>query len=100
MNKRDSAKLMNKTIHIWNNDKPFNDYTSYFKKKFNVRIQKLSVNTGLTCPNRDGTIGIGGCIYCDNNTFNPEYCEPAKYLARQIKRGLASLFKNIKSSCI
>ena len=49
----------------------YRDFTSFIKKRFGFRVQKVSINAGFTCPNKDGTKGIGGCTYCNNNTFNP-----------------------------
>lgn len=68
---------------------PFNDYGRWTRGLFNFRTQKLSIDAGFTCPNRDGTIGHGGCIFCDNRTFNPSYCEGKRSVARQIKEGKA-----------
>jgi radical SAM protein (TIGR01212 family) len=51
-------------------------------------MQKVSVDAGFTCPNRDGSKGTGGCIYCDNNAFNPSYCLPEKSVTRQIEEGI------------
>ena len=52
-------------------------------------MQKISVNAGFTCPNRDGTVGWGGCTFCNNQTFNPAYCTPSKSVSRQIEEGKA-----------
>ncbi|MDE6026845.1 MAG: TIGR01212 family radical SAM protein, partial [Muribaculaceae bacterium] len=52
-----------------------------------IKVQKLSVNAGFSCPNRDGTIGRGGCIYCDNTTFTPSYCFGAVSVRDQIVAG-------------
>lgn len=71
----------------WGHDRRFNDYPSYIRKEFGQRVQKISVNVGFTCPNRDGTKGIGGCIYCNNDTFSPNYCDPEKSVTSQIKKG-------------
>lgn len=68
-----------------------NRYLSHnqvLKLKFNERVQKISVNAGFTCPNRDGKKGIGGCTYCNNQTFIPEYCKPAKTISQQIAEGI------------
>ena len=43
----------------------YNDLNAYFRKTFGCRVQKIAVDAGLTCPNRDGTIATGGCIYCN-----------------------------------
>lgn len=51
-------------------------------------MQKISLNAGFTCPNRDGTKARGGCTYCNNNAFNPSYCDPGKSIETQIKEGI------------
>jgi len=68
--------------------KLYNDYSSWLKTIFNERVQKISVNAGFTCPNRDGVKGIGGCIYCDNNTFSPAYCSSKKSITQQLNEGI------------
>jgi uncharacterized protein len=83
---------MDKTVlpvFLWGHKKRYNDYSSYFKKRFEQRVQKIAVDAGFTCPNRDGSKGVGGCTYCNNHTFNPFYCSPAKSVARQIDEGIA-----------
>lgn len=67
----------------------YNSFTDYIKQRFGGRIQKLTLNAGFTCPNRDGTLGTGGCIYCDNDAFNPSYCLPQKSITQQIEEGIA-----------
>lgn len=52
----------------------YNKYGDWVRKRFGCKVQKISIDAGFSCPNRDGTIGKGGCIYCNNATFNPEYC--------------------------
>ncbi len=70
-------------------DKRYNNYTTYIKKTFGNRVQKISINTGFLCPNRDGTKGVGGCTYCNISTFSPSYCRPKKSIIRQIDEGIA-----------
>ena len=72
----------------WNYSRRFNSYSEYIKKRFGGRVQKVSVDAGFTCPNRDGTIGTGGCTFCDNSGFNPSYCDPQKSITRQIEEGI------------
>ena len=67
----------------------YKDFTSFIRDKFGFRVQKVSINAGFTCPNKDGTKGVGGCTYCNNNTFNPEYCKPIKPIRVQIDEGIA-----------
>ncbi|MCK9156627.1 MAG: TIGR01212 family radical SAM protein [Paludibacteraceae bacterium] len=69
-------------------EKRYNDYASYLKKIFPEKVQKISINAGFSCPNRDGSIGIGGCTYCNNQTFNPEYCKPDKSITQQMQEGM------------
>lgn len=73
-------------------DKPYNDFSSFFKKIFSERVQKISIDAGFTCPNRDGSKGKGGCTFCDNKTFNPSYCQPEKSVSIQLNEGV-SFFK-------
>lgn len=72
----------------WGHHRRFNAYSNYFRKQFGQRVQKLSIDAGFTCPNRDGSKGRGGCTYCDNNAFNPSYCDPAKPIGQQIREGM------------
>ena len=57
----------------WNHTRRFNAYANYFRNQFGERVQKLSIDAGFTCPNRDGKAGLGGCTYCNNDAFNPSY---------------------------
>ena len=67
--------------------KRYLDYSSFIKLKFGERVQKISLDIGFSCPNRDGSKGVGGCTYCNNNTFNPDYCEPQKSVKTQLEQG-------------
>lgn len=75
-------------MYSWNHQRRFNSYAEYFKKEFGGRVQKLAIDAGFTCPNRDGSKGSGGCSYCDNDAFNPSYCHPGKSIAKQIEEGI------------
>lgn len=66
----------------------FNSYSDYFKRTFGERVQKLAVDAGFTCPNRDGTVARGGCTFCNNNAFNPSYCDPKKGITQQVVEGV------------
>ena len=72
----------------WGHQRRFNSYAEYFRKNFGGRIQKLTIDAGFTCPNRDGSKGSGGCTYCDNDAFNPSYCHPEKSIKQQIIEGI------------
>ncbi len=76
---------------------PWNDYSSYIKSIFGVRVQKISVNAGFSCPNRDGTKGINGCIYCNNSSFSPFYCKPEVPIAKQLEKGIEFFGKKYKT---
>lgn len=78
-------------------NKRYNDYPSYIRNKFGERIQKLSVNAGFTCPNRDGTKGMGGCTYCNNQSFNPAYCHTELTVEEQINKGIRFFSTRYKS---
>ena len=70
-------------------NKPYNEFSDFLKDVFPGKVQKISLNTGFTCPNRDGTKGFGGCTYCNNQTFSPEYCHTEKSITRQLEEGVA-----------
>ena len=63
------------------------DYGTWIRSRFPFRVQKISVDAGFTCPNRDGRLSTGGCIYCDNRTFNPSYCQRHDSITRQLEAG-------------
>ena len=65
----------------------YNDFPTFLKRFFTGKVQKISINAGFTCPNRDGTVGYGGCTYCNNQTFNPEYCRTEKPVSVQLEEG-------------
>jgi len=75
-------------MYPWQHARRFNAYPQYFKKTFGARVQKVSIDAGFTCPNRDGTVAYGGCTFCDNRTFNPSYCDPEKSVTEQITTGI------------
>lgn len=65
----------------------YNEFPLFLKRYFPYKVQKISLNAGFTCPNRDGTKGQGGCTYCNNQTFNPEYCRTEKMIKVQLEEG-------------
>ncbi|MCX6238895.1 MAG: TIGR01212 family radical SAM protein [Bacteroidia bacterium] len=73
----------------WSHNKRYNDFSTHFRSKFEGRVQKISVNAGFSCPNRDGTRGFGGCTYCNNKTFQPSYCDLNNILKIQLEEGIA-----------
>lgn len=66
----------------------YRSFTGFFIQKYGTRLQKVVVDAGFTCPNRDGTVGTGGCTYCDNRAFHPGYSTPDKSLTQQINEGI------------
>ena len=65
----------------------YNEYGFWLKEQLGVKTQKISLNAGFTCPNRDGRVGTGGCTYCNNQTFNPDYCITEKSVTQQLEEG-------------
>ena len=65
----------------------FNDLSTFLSLHFPFKVQKISINAGFTCPNRDGSVGYGGCTYCNNQTFNPAYCHTDKSVGQQLEEG-------------
>ena len=74
----------------------YNEFNAFLKKHFPYKVQKISLDAGFSCPNRDGSVGWGGCTYCNNRTFNPAYCHTEKSIALQMEEGKAFLLINIQ----
>lgn len=74
----------------------YKSYGAWMKNRFGCKVQKISIDAGFSCPNRDGKIGRGGCIYCNNATFNPDYCTNTAGRVSQEERILLTT-ENIKS---
>ncbi len=75
-------------LYTWGDTRRFNSYAGYMKRTFGGRVQKLTVDAGFTCPNRDGRVGVGGCTFCNNASFSPGYCIPEKSVIQQINEGI------------
>ena len=73
------------------------NYNQILKTEFSERVQKISINAGFTCPNRDGSKGTGGCTYCNNQTFSPEYCTSNKSVREQVEEGIAFFHHKYKA---
>lgn len=65
----------------------YNSYSDWIRNKFPFRVQKISIDAGFSCPNRDGKISLGGCSFCNSRSFNPAYCSADKSIAQQIEEG-------------
>ena len=74
--------------YIFPNGKRYNSFVGYFKQKYGERLQKIVIDAGFTCPNRDGKVGRGGCTYCDNAAFHPAYSTAGKSLHQQMDEGI------------
>lgn len=77
--------------------KPYRDYNSYLRALFGCRVQKLSLDAGLTCPNRDGTLGRGGCIYCNERGSGTGASKRMESISKQILKGKSALEKRYKA---
>jgi len=75
-------------VYSWGHSRRFNAYSNNLKREFGERIQKVSIDAGFTCPNRDGKLALGGCTYCNNQAFNPSYCTSQKTITQQIHEGI------------
>lgn len=73
------------------------NYNTVLKNQFSERVQKISINAGFTCPNRDGSNGVGGCTYCNNQSFVPGYAKPIKSVTQQIEEGIQFFYEKYKS---
>jgi hypothetical protein len=78
-------------------DRRYNSFGAYVKKRFGTTVYKVSVDAGFTCPNRDGTVGTTGCIYCNNESFMPNSCRPTLSPGEQIGNGIAYIRKRYKA---
>lgn len=79
---------MPEQIFPWKTSRLYNSYADFSLKKFGERVQKLSVDAGFSCPNRNAENRNGGCIYCNNGAFNPSYCSPEKSITQQLQEGI------------
>jgi len=83
-------------VFYWGDSRRYNAISNRIRGKYGGRIQKVSVNAGFTCPNRDGTKGEGGCIYCNNSSFTPSYCVDVSDITGQLNKGIEFLEKRYK----
>lgn len=78
-------------------DRRYNSFGAYMKKRFGTTVYKVNVDAGFTCPNRDGTGGTSGCIYCNNDSFRPSSCRPTLTVSEQVYNGIAYVKKRYKA---
>ncbi len=79
---------MTQQIYSWDHARRYNDFPTHFRNFFSERVQKVSVDAGFTCPNRDGTKGWEGCTYCNNESFKPTYCNLENSITQQVQQGI------------
>jgi uncharacterized protein len=75
----------------------YNSYGRFLKERFGCRVYKVSVDGGFSCPNRDGTVAVGGCTYCNNDSFRPKSVESLKPIAQQVSEGIDFLRKRYRA---
>jgi len=88
---------MGQRVFSWGHDRRYNDFSTYFRQQFSERVQKVSIDAGFTCPNRDGSKGVGGCSYCNNKTFKPTYCNLENSVSSQVEQGINFFAKKYKA---
>lgn len=79
-------------------DRRYSSISVHLREKYKHRLQKISVNAGFSCPNRDGSVATGGCTFCENKAFNPSYCDVSKSIRQQVDEGLIFLRKRYKNA--
>lgn len=79
---------MAETVYPWGDTRRYNSYIRFSRSQFGKRMQRIAINGGFTCPNRDGRCGTGGCTFCSNEAFMPAYCNPRESITRQIDDGI------------
>ena len=67
----------------------YHAYNDWVRQHFGGRLQKISIDAGFTCPNRDGSLGVGGCSFCNNDGFTPSYLREQRDISQQIDTGIA-----------
>src|SRR3990172_4415290 len=75
----------------------FNSFGHFARERFGAKVFKVNIDAGFTCPNRDGTLGVTGCIYCNNDSFRPSACKTEMPVREQIENGIAYLSMRYKA---
>jgi uncharacterized protein len=76
----------------------YNSFGAHMRSTFGTTVYKVNVDAGFTCPNRDGTLGFSGCIYCNNNSFRPSSCRPSLSIAEQVSNGISHTKKRFQAA--
>ncbi|MCK5782740.1 MAG: TIGR01212 family radical SAM protein [Flavobacteriales bacterium] len=87
-------------IREWGDTKRFNSQSARLKEKFGGRVQKVSISADFTCPNRDGSLGKGGCTFCNNDSFTPSYTRISTSITEQLNAGLKFQKKRYKRTAM
>ncbi len=75
----------------------YNSFGAHMRMTFGTTVYKVNVDAGFTCPNRDGTLGLSGCIYCNNDSFRPSSCRPSLSISEQVRNGISHTKKRFKA---
>jgi radical SAM protein (TIGR01212 family) len=76
---------------------PYHSYNFHLRQRFGHLVHKVSIDAGFTCPNVDGTVARGGCVYCDNRSFSPSRRQPRVAITDQIDEGIRRLSKRFRA---
>jgi radical SAM protein (TIGR01212 family) len=79
-------------------DRRYCAFSRFLRQRFGARVFRVTVDGGFTCPNVDGTVAIGGCVYCDNRSFSPNRRLPRASVREQVSRGVAILRKRYRAN--
>jgi len=72
----------------WFKERRYYPFGEYLREKYGCRVHKITIHGGFTCPNRDGTKGVGGCIYCVNESFSPVAKKASVPIEQQVREGI------------
>jgi radical SAM protein (TIGR01212 family) len=75
----------------WQATRRYYAFSDYLRERYPFRVYKVTLDAGFTCPNRDGKVGTGGCIYCINRSFSPNARHERATVTDQMERGIAAL---------
>jgi hypothetical protein len=72
-------------------DRRYYAFSRFLRERFGTKVYRVTVDAGFTCPNVDGSVAVGGCVYCDNRSFSPNRRLPRTSVREQVRRGIAQL---------
>ena len=70
------------------NNRRYFSFSNFLRRRFGAKVYRVTVDAGFTCPNVDGTVAVGGCVYCDNRSFSPNRRLPRVSIRKQVERGI------------